>query len=341
MPEEASVPQGSGTRIKLGIQPSEGGSLFGDALTEVALAEQLGFDSVWLSEHHGVRNHYWPSPMVALAALATRTERILLGTNILILPFYHPLRVAEEACMLQILSRGRFILGVGMGYREEEYSAFGIDTAVKGRRYEEGLAILKALIERGSIDFKGSHYVVDHARLEPKASVPIWAGGWGKENLRRAAMYARAWIPGPTADLPKLLECRALYHEFVRGLGEDPADREAPLTRELVIAPTISEAIEAAQSYLLPIYRDEYGGGWGHRLVPPAAAKDLTAVGRRRFIIGTPDQVIEEIKFYSEQMGCTHMIFRLYGPHTPHGFIMREIELLGREVLPAFRERTP
>lgn len=322
--------------MKFGLQPIEGGRRFDEALAEVRLAEEVGFDSVWLSEHHGVRDHYWPSPLLALSAFAARTTRVALGTNIIVLPFYHPRRVVEEAAMLQILTGGRMILGVGMGYREDEYAGFGVPTSDRGRRYEEGLAAIRHLQREDSAPFEGRYYTMGDIRVEPQAAVPLWAGGWGTENLRRAAQYADAWIPGPVADLDQLLKCRAQYDGCVRAAGGNPALRAHPLTRELIIAPTDDQAIAAAEQYLLPIYRDEYGGGWKHGLVDARKSSDLAAIGQQRFIVGSPDRVVEGVQFFADQFGCDHMIFRLYGPRTPHEFILQEIALLGREVLPAF-----
>jgi alkanesulfonate monooxygenase SsuD/methylene tetrahydromethanopterin reductase-like flavin-dependent oxidoreductase (luciferase family) len=323
--------------MKFGIQPIEGGAFAPEALAETRLAEELGFDSVWLSEHHGVRDHYWPSPLIMLAAFAARTERVVLGTNVVVLPFYHPFRLAEEAGMLQVLSGGRAVLGVGMGYREDEYAAFGVPISGRGARYEEGLALLRHLVTRDVAEFCGHHFQVQGIAVEPRAAIPIWAGGWGRENLRRAAQYAEAWIPGPVADLGRLLECRRQYHGYLREAGIDPAGRSQPLTRELIIARTEAEAQEAAERYLLPIYRDEYGGSWKHGLVTAERADNLGTIGTQRFIVGAPGGVIEGIRFFAEAFGCDHMIFRLYGPRTPHPFIMEEIALLGREVLPAVR----
>ncbi len=323
--------------MKFGIQPTEGGARTAEALAEVVHAEEMGFDSVWLSEHHGVHDHYWPSPLLMLAAVAARTERVVLGTNIIVLPFYHPLRVVEEAAMLQVLSKGRAILGVGMGYRHDEYAAFGVPTRDRGRRYEEALMAIRHLMARDGTPFHGRYFHIAPIAVEPWAPFPIWAGGWGRENLRRAARYADAWIPGPVADLQRLLDCRAQYEAYLKEAGVDPASRPRVLTRELIIAPTRARALEAAERYLVPIYRDEYGGSWRHGLVDASRARDLDAIGTERFIVGSPDDVIEGIRFFAERFGCDHLIFRLYGPHTPHAFIMEEISLLGREVLPVFR----
>src|ERR1044072_7825415 len=101
--------------MKFGFITTEGGAYFQDALEEAVYGEELGFDSVWLEEHHSIRNHYWPSPLMALAGIATRTTRVLLGTDIVVLPFYHPVRAAEDAAMLDVISGGRAIFRAGGG----------------------------------------------------------------------------------------------------------------------------------------------------------------------------------------------------------------------------------
>ena len=97
------------TRLRFGICPTEGGRFFREALTEVERAEALGFDSVWLAEHHGVRDHYWPAPIQMLTALAARTSRVQLGANVCVFPFYHPVHLAEETALLDVVSNGRAV----------------------------------------------------------------------------------------------------------------------------------------------------------------------------------------------------------------------------------------
>src|SRR5436305_7039308 len=122
-------------RVKLGFIPTEGGRFYPEALEEVVLAEELGFDSVWMEEHHGLVDHYWPSPMMVLAGFATRTSRIRLGTDVVVLPFYHPTRAAEDAAMLDVISNGRFTLGAAIGYRPAEFAMFGVDLERRGARF--------------------------------------------------------------------------------------------------------------------------------------------------------------------------------------------------------------
>src|SRR2546421_10707135 len=111
--------------LKLGFIPIEGGHYYRESLEEVTRAEELGFDSVWMEEHHAVTNHYWPSPLPVLAGYATRTSRLMLGTDILVAAFYHPARLAEDVALLDALSNGRFTLGIAIGYKPDEVARDG------------------------------------------------------------------------------------------------------------------------------------------------------------------------------------------------------------------------
>src|SRR5258708_16777252 len=129
--------------MKFGFIPTEGGPFFKEALTEAVAGEALGFDSVWLEEHHSIRNHYWPSPLMALAGIATRTERILLGTDIVVLPFYHPVRVAEDVALLDIMSGERAIFGAAIGYLQPAFDLYDVPLAGRRARYAEMLQIIR------------------------------------------------------------------------------------------------------------------------------------------------------------------------------------------------------
>src|SRR5207245_9928075 len=128
-------------RLKIGFIPSEGGQYYREALEEVTRAEELGLDSGWMEEHHAVANHYWPSPLTVLAGFATRTSRMMLGTNILVAPFYHPVRLAEEVAMLDVMSGGRFSLGLAIGYKADEFALDGFDVEKGSPRSDARLAI--------------------------------------------------------------------------------------------------------------------------------------------------------------------------------------------------------
>ena len=196
--------------MKFGFIPTEGGNYYREFLEETIYGEELGFDSVWLEEHHGVKNHYWPSPLIGLAGLATRTERILLGTDILVLPFYHPVRAAEDSAMLDIISKGRFIFGAAIGYKPDEFALYQIPLEKRGERFEEAITLIKQLWTQSEVTFEGKYYQVKGLKIEPrpitKPHPKMWLGGWGNLSLTRAAPLGDAWGAGPHASLEKHLK---------------------------------------------------------------------------------------------------------------------------------------
>ena len=326
-------------RLKVGFIPIEGGHYYRDALEEVVRGEELGFDSVWMEEHHSVVNHYWPSPLPVLAGFATRTSRVILGTDILVAPFYHPVRLAEDVALLDVISGGRVVVGTAIGYKPDEFALYGAELDKRGARFEEQLAILRGLWTQDAFAFHGTYYHVD-GRLEPKPVTrphpPIWIGGWGHITLRRAATLADNWIPGPTAELPRLLEGKKQFVAHRSAAGLTASVPEWPLTRDVIVADTDKEARELAERHIMVSYRKEYAGGWKHPFIDASIATDLDTVKKDRFLIGTPDQVIRDLRPFVEQYGMTHLICRLFFPGMPHRHIMRELELLAREVRPAF-----
>jgi probable F420-dependent oxidoreductase len=325
--------------LQVGFIPIEGGHYYRDALEEVVRAEDLGFDSVWMEEHHSVADHYWPSPLPVLAGFATRTARMRLGTDILVAPFYHPVRLAEDAVMLDVMSGGRFVLGVAIGYKPDEFALYGATLEKRGARFEEQLAVMKALWTQDRVAFRGAYYTVD-GRLEPtpvtRPHPPVWIGGWGDITLRRAATLADNWVPGPTADLARLLAGKQRFLANRRAAGRVEPVTEWPLTRDVIIADTDREARELAEKHIMVSYRKEYAGGWRHPFIDASIATDLDALMKNRFLIGGPDQVVRALKPFVSEYGMTHLICRVFFPGMPHRHIMRELELIAKEVRPAF-----
>jgi probable F420-dependent oxidoreductase len=326
--------------LKFGFIPIEGGHFYREALEEVVRAEELGFDSVWMEEHHAVTDHYWPSPLTVLAGFATRTSRLRLGTDILVAAFYHPVRLAEDVAMLDVISHGRFTLGIAIGYKPDEFALYGVELEKRGARFEEQLRIMTGLWTQDRLSFQGRYYTVE-GRIEPrpvsKPHPPVWIGGWGELTLKRAAALADNWIPGPTADLARLLDGKRQFLENRRAAGRPEPVNEWPLTRDLIIADTDAEARALAERHIMVAYRREYAGGWRHPFIDASIATDLDRLMADRFIIGGPEQCIAQIRRFVEQYGMTHLICRTFFPGMPHRHIMRELELLAGEVMPAFR----
>jgi alkanesulfonate monooxygenase SsuD/methylene tetrahydromethanopterin reductase-like flavin-dependent oxidoreductase (luciferase family) len=210
----------------------------------------------------------------------------------------------------------------------------------RGARYVEMLKIIRALWTQEQVEYNGRFFKIKGC-IEPRPAkpIPIWLGGWGELSLKRAAQLGDAWVPGPTANLEKLLNAQKQYREFLVEAGKKPGDVPTPLTREVVIAETREKAWELAEKYVMVNYRDEYGGGWKHPLI---GSQDQTAIAldslsQDRFVVGSPDDCIAIIKHFQETFGVDHLICRLYFAGMPHDHIMRELKLLSKEVFPAFR----
>src|SRR5260370_784838 len=142
--------------------------LYAQTLDQIVAAETLGFDSVWTSEHHFVDDGYLPSTLLFLAAAAARTRRMRIGTLILLLPLHHPLRVAEDAAVLDLISGGRLDLGVAAGYRVEEFEVFRVPHGDRGRRMSEALAILQGAWGDGPFSFEGRDFQYHSVNVTPQ-----------------------------------------------------------------------------------------------------------------------------------------------------------------------------
>jgi probable F420-dependent oxidoreductase len=174
--------------------------LYQDAIDIVELADQLGFHSFWLAEHHGAADSYNPSVLPFLAALASRTQRIGLGTAVMLTPFHNPIRVAEDAAVVDRISGGRLRLGLGLGWSEEEYRMFDAPKKGRGKRLEEFVSILRGAWSPDRFSFTGDHLEADDVLVTPKPHrpIPIFLGGASEAAMKRAATIADGYFPPST-----------------------------------------------------------------------------------------------------------------------------------------------
>ena len=315
-----------------------------NSLEQIALAEKFGFDMVTTSEHHMVEdNGYFPSNMVTCAGIATRTEKMRIGTCVLLLPFYHPLAVAEDATVLDIMSRGRFVLGVGLGYRREEFAAFNVPFEQRAARFEEALGLVRRLMTERSVTHPGPYFPMEDVTLMPrpvqKPSPPIWVAAKLPAAIRRAARMGNAWLADPITPLKVLKERKQVYLDALAETGKDASQVEFPLRREAYVAEESEQAWEEAREPMLYNYQEYLD--WGHLVDdegrPVKRGAEAMENLRQRFIVGSPDDCIRQIKRYQEELGTTSIHFRIQFPGLDHGKILNSIRLLGEEVLPHFQ----
>ena len=170
------------------VPPAE---LYRRTLDQIASLEDLGYDSVWLTEHHFVEDGYLPSIFTMAGAIAVRTKRLTIGANTILLPLHHPVEVAESAAVVDVLSGGRFVLGVALGYRGVEFRGYGVPLEQRGSRMEEGLDILRRCWNEAAFSYDGKHYTLRDVDVQPKPlqrpGVPVWVGARGPKAIDRAA----------------------------------------------------------------------------------------------------------------------------------------------------------
>ena len=170
--------------------------MYADSLDQIAEAEVLGFDSVWLTEHHFCADGYTPSPLVIAAAIGARTKRMRIGTNLMILPLHNPVRIAEDAATLSLLTGGRFDLGVGIGYRADEFAEFGRELKQRPSLVEESMTIIRKAWSGEPINFEGKRFKVGDMRITPAPQhIPnLYLGGMAEPAIDRAARIADGFL---------------------------------------------------------------------------------------------------------------------------------------------------
>lgn len=324
--------------MKLGLSPLQGTESFEETIRECERAEAAGFDSVWLGEHHNNPVLY-PAPLVGLAAIAARTRRVALGTGVLLLPLYHPMSVAEEGAMVDMISGGRLILGVGAGYAPEEFAAFGLSVKQRGSRLDEAAALVRRLWTETRVTHHGRHYRVEDATVGPRPvqrpAPPIWFGAWTAPAIERAARLGDAWLGGPSAALTELSSCVASYRRARAEMGKDPGDVAA--FRYVFVADTTGEARSAAGASFIRAYEDMYFR-WPHPVVKrPAGDLTIERLAEDRIILGDPDACAREIARFRQELGLTHLICRFSVPGISRLASIASLDLFAREVMPALR----
>jgi len=330
--------------VRLGLSPLQAGDDFEQTIRECERAEAAGFDSVWLGEHHNSAVLH-PTPLIRLAAIASRTRRLRLGTGVLLLPLHHPLAIAEEAAMVDVISGGRLVLGVGAGYAPEEFEAFGVPVTERGSRMDEAVPLLRRLLSGERVSHAGRHYRIAGATVAPRPvqrpGPPLWIAGWVEPAIRRAARLGDAWLGGPSARLDELAACIRLYREA--GDAGRPAGRgtagAVAVMRYAFVAESTERARALAGAAFLQSFEQMYFR-WPHPVVKrPAGALTIDRLAEDRIILGDPATCIRQIERLRDELGLAHLICRISAAGVPADAALASFELFTREVMPAIVTR--
>src|SRR5262247_2802529 len=139
-----------------------------EVIAEAQLAEASGFDSCFFGEHHQDRDGFLPSPLIVATAVAAHTRRLRVGTSVILLPLHHPVRVAEDVITLDLVSKGRVIIGVGVGYQQADFRPFNVAMTDRAALFEEGVEILRRCWSGETFSFQGKHYTLQDIQIRPR-----------------------------------------------------------------------------------------------------------------------------------------------------------------------------
>jgi alkanesulfonate monooxygenase SsuD/methylene tetrahydromethanopterin reductase-like flavin-dependent oxidoreductase (luciferase family) len=317
--------------------------LYAEALELAAEAERLGFDSVWTSEHHFVDDAYLPSVLPLSAAIAARTERVGIGTALLLAPLHEPIRIAEDAAVADLISDGRLILGVGLGWREEEFEGLGIPISERAPRLEDSIAVFRQAWS-GELVTGGERLRYPSVPVRPMPTgpggPPIWIGALSEPAIRRAGRLGDGFLA--TEVTPSSLGSQVAMAREAHAAGGRGG--------ELSIAvhlPTFAwrdadawERVRDHHHYVAWKYDDmeRARARGGDPKPPPRLTRDEEAALREQLILGRPEEVAEQIAGFRDAVGGDlHFIARLYWPGMDPAVQHEAMAVFAQEVIPKLR----
>lgn len=321
--------------------------LYADTLELAAWADEAGFDSFWLAEHHGASDGYIPATLPFLAAVAARTRRIEVGTAVLLAPFHDPLRVAEDAAVLDNISGGRLNLGLGLGWAPEEYRMFGAEHKGRGKRLGEFAQVLKSAWSQERFTFHGEHLSYDDVAISPKparAGGPlVWLGGSADAALRRSARFGDGYFPPSTSTFDALPDLAANVLSLRKDLNPEQPYRFGSF-QNVGLGDDEDDAWRSIRDGVLHVRGSYMLWGQGSRDVSGAreAVEPFEDQIRATCIVGTPEQVVAKMRLPIEKMDAlgfddTFVSVVLAPPGTPDERAREAVDRFAREVIPALR----
>lgn len=309
--------------------------LYGEIIAQAELAERLGYDTFWVAEHHFHEYGVVPNPAVMLAALAQRTSRLKLGTAISILTFHNPLTVAESYAMVDVLSGGRLVYGVGSGYLAHEFAGYSIEPAEKRERFDENLAAVKRLLAGERVTSAGRFHSIDAVALNVRPlqrEVPFYVAILRTEAAYFVGRQGHNMLCVPYASLERFEDIAELLAEFRRGRAEagSPAgENSAAVTLHTHVAETDAEARRNAEAPF-NLYVDT-------RLYARKSTYD-DAMRNGLHLFGSAETVAAKLVAL-HGMGVDHVMALQNFGLMPQLLVRESMERLMREVMPRVREQ--
>ncbi len=304
--------------------------VYSATVEQAVLADELGFDHIWFSEHHFLEDGYLPAFQPLAGAIAARTTQIRISNDIALLPLYHPVRLAEELAVLDHISNGRMEFGIGMGYVPKEFEAFGVPLKNRVSMTDEAIEILRLAWKDEPFSFKGKRYELSNINVYPKPvqplGPPLWIAAMKEPGALRAARFETNLLPQGRRE-----DVLDPWRNELKTQGKDPNDYRVGIIRSVYVTDDKERdwpVIREAERFRMGVYNtfmaetpDEYGWGSGDGIP-------------QNVIIGTPREVISQLKAFIDAYGITDIATSGLPPGVDPEFMANNLERLAREVIP-------
>jgi len=300
---------------------------------QVLAPRDAGFDSLWFPQHFVTgpdMRQFAVSPIMGY--LAGISGGMRMGTAVLLLPMLNPVLLAEEAATLDHLTDGRFVLGVGLGYRDSEFAAMGIERKSRVPRFREYVQAMRLLLNGDHVTFHGKYIKLDDASLSMRprnpSGVPIWIGGTVPDAVKRAAELGDSWQGAGAMTMDEMKRWWTLFHDTRVELGKS-LDYPRQVSRECFCGPTMNAAIDLARGPISAKYERYATHGFGGF---DGGADAFRQFAQDRFVVGDEAHVRDELQRYRDELGATEFRFRMGWPGLPQDEVLASIRRVGKIV---------
>lgn len=313
-----------------------------EQLVLLAAARDARWDSIFTGQHYLTDSTAQLQPVPFLARLAAESGDMQLGIGILLLTVANPVAVAEEIASLDVICGGRVVLGVGLGYRDVEFSAFGVERKQRVKRFTNNLEIVRRLWAGEPVTADLPWCQLEGASLTTRpvqpAGPPLWIGATGKKAVERAGRLADGWMINPAAQADEIERLLPTY-DAARRAGDRDGRGTIAAFKEIYCAPSREEAVRIAGPFLEAKYRayDSWGQAKAHEQTK-SLARAFDDLRARRFIVGSPADCVDELCWWRDAVGVEHFLLRTTWAGMPLHDSLASIRLLSEEVLPALRD---
>ena len=315
-------------------------TVFERALQRIQLMDESGFDAVWLAEHHFTDYSVCPSVHIMGMHVAERTEQIRIGTAVSLAAFYHPLRLAEEVALLDVLTGGRVNWGAGRGFDPSEFETFGVPIAESRERFQEAVDIVVKAWTEERLTWHGKHWHFDDVEVLPKPAQlphpPTWVAAGSDQAAEWAGNSGYTLMLGPHSSFPDIAARRNMFFERLEANGHETEGRVIPMTRFIAVADSDREAeaiARAGADWVVTTYKNKDKGTENPVetvVLPSGELKIVDPVERylgNVAVWGCPDRVVDTIQMLKETM---HLEYLMLAPLSHSSFMMFVEKVLPR-----------